>query len=93
MRQQHKAGEKLFIDYCGPTMNIIDPTTGEVKTAQIFVAVMGASNYTYAEATWNHNRTGRLGNEPRSLFHLFRWRTRALNPRQFKKRYNQSLPL
>ncbi len=53
MRQQHKAGEKLFIDYCGPTMNIIDPTTGEVKTAQIFVAVMGASNYTYAEATWS----------------------------------------
>lgn len=53
MRQHHKAGEKLFVDYCGPTLNIIDPSTGEYRTAQVFVAVMGASNYTYAEATWS----------------------------------------
>ncbi len=53
MRQNHKAGEKLFVDYCGPTMNIVDPNSGECHTAQIFVAVMGASNYTYAEATWS----------------------------------------
>jgi len=53
MRQNHKAGEKLFIDYCGPTMPIIGPTTGLIKTAQIFVAVLGASNYTFAEATWS----------------------------------------
>jgi transposase len=53
MRQNHKAGEKLFVDYCGPTMSIVDPSSGECRTAQIFVAVMGASNYTYAEATWS----------------------------------------
>jgi transposase len=53
MRQNHKAGEKLFVDYCGPTMNIVDSNTGECRTAQVFVAVMGASNYTYAEATWS----------------------------------------
>ncbi len=53
MRQNHKAGEKLFVDYCGPTMNIVDPSTGECRTAQVFVAVMGASNYTYAEATFS----------------------------------------
>ena len=53
MRQSHKAGEKLFVDYCGPTMNIVTPNTGECRTAQVFVAVMGASNYTYAEATWS----------------------------------------
>ncbi|WP_435276639.1 IS21 family transposase [Psychrobium sp. nBUS_13] len=53
MRQHHKAGEKLFIDYCGPTMNIINSSTGEYRTAQVFVAVMGASNYTFAEATWS----------------------------------------
>ena len=53
MRQNHKAGEKLFVDYCGPTMTITDPTTGECRTTQIFVAVLGASNYTYAEATWS----------------------------------------
>ncbi len=53
MRQIHKAGEKCFIDYCGPTVPIINPKTGEIRTAQVFVAVLGASNYTYAEATWS----------------------------------------
>jgi len=52
MRQQHKGGEKLFVDYCGPTITITCPTTQETRTAQIFVAVLGASNYTYAEATY-----------------------------------------
>ena len=51
MRQTHKAGERLFIDYCGPTIPIINPDTGEVCNAQIFVATWGASNYTFAEAT------------------------------------------
>jgi len=51
MRQIHKAGEKLFIDYCGPTVPIVNPDTGEVLQAQVFVATWGASNYTYAEAT------------------------------------------
>jgi len=50
MRQNHKAGEKLFVDYAGDTVPIIDPETGEVRQAQIFVATMGASSYTYAEA-------------------------------------------
>ena len=51
MRQTHKAGEKLFIDYCGPTIPITNTSTGEICNAQIFVATWGASNYTYAEAT------------------------------------------
>lgn len=51
MRQIHQAGEKLFIDYCGPTTPIVNPDTGEVCQAQVFVATWGASNYTYAEAT------------------------------------------
>jgi transposase len=55
MRQVHRAGEKLFIDYCGPTIDIIDPITGEVRSASIFVAVLGASNYTYVEATWDQS--------------------------------------
>lgn len=50
MRQSHLAGDKLFIDYCGPTTPIINPDTGEVRNAQIFVATLGASNYTYVEA-------------------------------------------
>ena len=52
MRQDHKAGEKLFVDYCGQTASVIDPHSGEIREAQIFVAALGASNYTYAEATW-----------------------------------------
>lgn len=52
MRQVHKAGEKCFVDYCGPTVPIVNPSTGEVRDAQVFVAVLGASNYTFAEATW-----------------------------------------
>jgi len=51
MRQHHIAGDKLFIDYCGPTVPIISPDTGEVRyNAQIFVATLGATNYTYVEA-------------------------------------------
>ena len=51
MRQIHKAGEKCFVDYCGQTVPIISPSTGECYQAQVFVGVLGASNYTYAEAT------------------------------------------
>jgi len=50
-RQDHRSGEKLYVDYAGQTMSVIDRDTGERRAAQIFVAVMGASNYTYAEAT------------------------------------------
>jgi transposase len=53
MRQQHKAGEKLFVDYCGQTMPVTDRGTGEIREAQVFVAVLGASNYTYVEACWS----------------------------------------
>ncbi len=51
MRQVHVAGEKLFVDYAGDTVPIVDATTGEITRAQIFVAVLGASNYTFACAT------------------------------------------
>ena len=52
LRQSYRAGEKLFVDYAGRSVEVIDPETGEVRAASIFVAVLGASNYTYAEATW-----------------------------------------
>jgi transposase len=51
MRQVHRAGEKLFTDYAGPTVPVVDAASGEICRAQIFVAVLGASNYTYACAT------------------------------------------
>ncbi len=52
MRQRHPAGERLFVDYAGTTLDVVCPKTGEVRTAQLFVATLGASNYTYVEATW-----------------------------------------
>jgi transposase len=50
MRQEHRAGEKLFVDFPGMTLPIVEPDTGQVREAQLFVAVLGASSYTYAEA-------------------------------------------
>jgi transposase len=51
LRQEYRGGERLFTDYAGPTLPLVDPATGEVREAHLFVAVLGASNYTYAEAT------------------------------------------
>ncbi len=51
MRQSHRAGEKLFADYAGPTLPVINADTGEIRPASIFVAVLGASSYTFACAT------------------------------------------
>ena len=52
MRQEHRAGEKMFVDYAGQTVAVVDRETGEERQAQVFVAVLGASSYTFAEATW-----------------------------------------
>ncbi len=51
MRQVHRAGEKMFVDYAGHKPKVVNPTTGEVREVELFVAVLGASSYTYAEAT------------------------------------------
>jgi len=51
LRQEYRAGEKLFVDYAGQTMEVTDPETGEIQEVQIFVATLGASNYTFAEPT------------------------------------------
>ena len=55
MRQEHRAGEKLFVDYAGQTVQVYDLHTNQMRDAQIFVAVLGASNYTFAEATWTQS--------------------------------------
>lgn len=61
LRQTHTPGEKLFVDYAGQTLPIIDGLTGEIRQAQLFVAVLGASNYTYAEATWTQQLPDWIG--------------------------------
>ena len=67
MRQVHLAGEKLFVDYCGQTVTVIDKSTGEIHNCQIFVAVLGASNYTYAEATYTQALPDWIGSHVRAL--------------------------
>lgn len=67
MRQTHPPGEKLFVDYAGTTLSVINPDTGEIRWAQLFVAVLGASNYTYAEATWTQSLPDWLGSHVRAV--------------------------
>jgi transposase len=61
MRQTHVAGEKLFVDWAGGTVPIIDVMTGEVHEAHIFVAVLGASSYSYCEARWTETLPDWIG--------------------------------
>ena len=55
MRQTHRAGETMFVDYAGQTVPVVNRDTGELREAQIFVAVLGASSYTFARASWTHD--------------------------------------
>jgi transposase len=65
MRHDHRAGEKVLIDYAGDTVPGQDPRTGEVRQAQIFVAALGASSYTYIEATWTQSLPDWIGSHVR----------------------------
>src|SRR5580658_5488481 len=67
MRQTHVAGERLFVDYAGTTLQVIDGATGEVHTAQLFVAALGASSLTYAEATLTQNLADWIGSHTRAF--------------------------
>lgn len=67
MRQVYKGGEKLFVDYCGLSVPVVNRETGEVTMAQIFVACLGASNYTYAEATPSQQLVHWIGAHQRAL--------------------------
>jgi transposase len=70
MRQVHKAGEKLFVDYAGMTMPVTDRATGEVREAQMFVGTLGASDYTYVEATWSQSAEDWIGSHVRTFAFL-----------------------
>jgi transposase len=64
LRQSHPAG-RCFVDYAGQSVPVIDPASGEIRAAQIFVGVLGASNYTYAEATWSQQLPDWIGSHVR----------------------------
>ena len=77
LRQVHLAGEKLFVDFAGHPMEVFDGVTGEARRAEVFVAVLGASSFIYAEATWSQalpdwiavhvNMLSFLGGVPRQI--------------------------
>jgi transposase len=67
MRQTHVAGEKLFVDYAGTTIDIVDATTGEVRSCQLFVAALGASSCTFAEATFTQTLPDWIGSHTRAF--------------------------
>ena len=83
MRQEHPAGERVFVDFCGDTVPVTDPETGEVYEAQIFVAVLGASGYLYAEAVRRQDLESWLGLHVRAL-EFFGGVTRVLVPDNLK---------
>jgi len=83
MRQVHIAGEKLFVDYSGHTMEVVDGLTGEVQTAQIFVAVMGASHYIYVEASFTQKLQDWIASHVRA-FNYFGGTTRQIVPDNLK---------
>ncbi len=61
MRQHHVAGERVFVDYAGTTLPVIEGTTGKVRQAQLFVAALGALSLTYAEASWSQSLSDWIG--------------------------------
>ncbi len=67
MHMEHKAGDKMFVDYAGQTVPVLDPQTGEIREAEVFVAVLGASSYTYAEAQWHQDLPNWIGGHVRAF--------------------------
>jgi transposase len=89
LRQDHAPGDKLFVDYAGQSVPIIDPHTGECRAAQIFVAVLGYSNLTYAEASWTQGAADWLGSHVRALS-AFGGVPRAIVPDNLKSGVNKA---
>ncbi|MFW6084841.1 MAG: IS21 family transposase, partial [Gemmatimonadota bacterium] len=55
LRQPYRAGEKCFVDYAGPSVEVVDAETGELREAQVFVGVLAVSNYTFLDLTWSRS--------------------------------------
>ena len=89
MRQHHVAGEKAFVDYSGKRIGIVDPSTGEIREAEIFVGVLGASNLTYAEATWTQTLPDWTGAHVR-MFRFFGGAPKLLVPDNLKSGVNKA---
>lgn len=83
LRLPHIPGDKVYVDYAGQTVLVTDRLTGKLREAQIYVATLGASNYTYAEATWTQGISDWLASNTRAL-EYFRGVPRAIVPDNLK---------
>ena len=92
MRHEHRAGEKLFVDWAGDTLAVVDPDSGEVRPAYLFVAVLGASNYTYAEAALSQDSAAFLSAHVRA-FEFYGGCPMILVPDNLEDRGAQGRPL
>ena len=88
LRQEHRAGEKMFVDYAGATIPVHDPASGEVHAAAVFVAVLGASSYTFAEATGGQDLRNWIGSHMRA-FEFFGGVTEVIVPDNLKSAVKQ----
>ena len=100
LRQQHRAGEKLFVDHAGDTIPLTNQQTGEIVPAYLFVAVLGASNYTYAEATLYRDLPNWIGSHVRAFEFLGacpeivvpdNWKTGVTRACRYEPELNQHL--
>lgn len=89
MRQEHVAGDKVFVDYSGRRVPIVDRKTGEIREAELFLGVLGASSYTYAEATWTQTLPDWIGSHVR-MFTLFDGVPRLIVPDKLKSGVNRA---
>lgn len=89
MRQDHAAGDKAFVDYSGKKVPIVDRKTGEVREAELFVGVLGASSYTFAEATWTQTLPDWIGSHVR-MFAFFGGVPRLVVPDNLKSGVNRA---
>ena len=91
MRQTHVAGDKAFVDYSGTRVPIVDPLTGEVRMAELFIAVLGASNFTYADASWTQSLPDWIGAHVRMFRFLIQ--PAPADPGQSQERHQQAFIL
>jgi transposase len=70
MHMDHKAGDKLYVDYAGEKLHIVDPHTGEEKAVEVFVAVLGCSQLTYVEASYSQQKEDLIASCERALHYI-----------------------
>lgn len=89
MHMNHKSGDKMYIDYAGKTLQIVDKETGEIKDVQFFVAILGASGYTYAEASMSQQKEDFIKSVENSL-HFYEGVPAAIVPDNLKSAVTKS---